>query len=466
MTKRSSKLSVFLTIILVFVLAGGIFLLFEDTDAPIITLSHTVENISPNLPITATIIDATSPIKRVAVVVRYQENEVPVVSQVFTDGSREQNVTFTLTGAGLKNGDTFDLEITAVDASFGSFGFGNKSKLITPMRLDTTPPRMSVKSSTPYIRKGGSSVVAYSISKEVQQTGVKVNDYFFPAFRQENGDYLCFFAFPYNLDLKDFNPQLVALDRAGNLNIMSLPVNRINRQFKQDTITITQGFLDEKAVEFEAMVPGHMSDIERFLMINRQQRQENLLALLEIGKNTVSEILWKGAFLPIPRAATRAGFGDHRTFLWEGKTIDEQAHLGLDFASVRQAQVPAANFGTVVYADYLGIYGNMIIIDHGLGLQSLYSHLSEIGVEIGQQVDRGDIIGRTGTTGMAGGDHLHFGILLSGLEVTPLEWLDNNWIKNNVVNRIQSAGVPLPEFRVEALQEQPANNRPAQGARR
>jgi len=429
MTKRSSKLSVFFTIVLVFVLAGGIFLLFEDTDAPIITLSHTVENISPNLPITATIIDATSPIKRVAVVVRYQENEVPVVSQVFTDGSREQNITFTLTGAGLKNGDIFDLEITAVDASFGGFGFGNKSKLITPMRLDTTPPRMSVKSSTPYIRKGGSSVVAYSISKEVQQTGVKVNDYFFPAFRQENGDYLCFFAFPYNLDLKDFNPQLVALDRAGNLNIMSLPVNRINRQFKQDTITITQGFLDEKAVEFEAMVPGHMSDIERFLMINRQQRQENLLALLEIGKNTVSEILWKGAFLPIPRAATRAGFGDHRTFLWEGKTIDEQAHLGLDFASVRQAQVPAANFGTVVYADYLGIYGNMIIIDHGLGLQSLYSHLSEIGVEIGQQVDRGDIIGRTGTTGMAGGDHLHFGILLSGLEVTPLEWLDNNWIR-------------------------------------
>ena len=429
MTKDSAKFSVSLAIVLVIILGSGFFLLLEDTDAPVITLSHAFETISPALPITATVIDAASSIKRVDVVVRYQENKIPVASQIFADSSREQDITFTLANAGLKNGDTFDLEITAVDASFGGFGFGNKSTLITPMRLDTTPPRILIKSSTPYVRKGGSSVVVYSISKEVQHTGVKVNDYFFPAFRQENGDYLCFFAFPYNLNSKDFNPQLVALDRAGNLNNSNLPVNRIDRQFRQDTITISQGFLDEKAAEFEAMMPGHMSDIERFLLINRQTRRENTLALLEIGKHTAPHILWKGAFLRLPRSASRAGFADHRTYFWESKIVDEQTHLGIDLASVRQAPVPAANFGTVVHADYLGIYGNMIIIDHGLGLQSLYSHLSEIGVEVGQQVDRGDIIGRTGTTGMAGGDHLHFGILLSGLEVTPLEWLDNNWIR-------------------------------------
>lgn len=434
-------------------------MLFQDMDAPVIALSHTAENVSPDLPITATITDATSPVKRVAVVVRYHENEVPVVSQVFTDGSREQKVTFTLAGVGLKNGDTFDLEITAVDASFGGFGFGNKNKIITPMRLDTTPARISIKSSTPYVRRGGSACVVYSLSKDVQQTGVKVNDSFFPGFRQENGDYLCFFAFPYNMDGKDFNPQLVALDRAGNLRISDLPVTRMNRQFKQDTIVISQGFLDEKAAEFEAMAPGHMSDIERFLKINGQIRRENALALLEIGKNTVPEILWKGAFLRLPRAAPRAGFADHRTYLWENQKVDEQTHLGFDLASLKQSPVPAANSGNVAYAGYLGIYGNLVVIDHGLGLQSLYSHLSEINVEAGQQVNKGDIIGKTGASGMAGGDHLHFGILLSGLEVTPLEWLDDHWIKDNVVDRIQATGISLSEFKVSAPEEPPANNK-------
>ena len=445
MTKLSSKISVLFTIILVLMLAGGCFLLFQDTEPPVITLSHTAEIISPNLPITATIIDAASPIKRVDVLVRYKENDIPIVTQTFTDENREQRVTFTLVDAGLKNGDFFTLEITAVDASFGGFGFGNKNKMLTPLLLDTTPPRIAIKSSVPHIRKGGAACVAYSISKEAQQTGVKAGDYFFPSFRQESGDYLSFFAFPHNMDSNDFNPQLVALDRAGNLTISNLPVNRINRQFKQDTIAISQNFLDAKAAEFESMLPGHMSDIERFLKINRQIRQENILALLEIGKNTMPEILWKGAFLPMPRSASRAGFGDHRTYLWENRMVDEQTHLGLDLASLKQAPVPAANFGEVIYADYLGIYGNMIIIDHGLGLQSIYSHLSEIDVEVGRQVNKGDIIGKTGSTGMAGGDHLHFGILLSGLEVTPLEWLDNKWIKDNVADRLHNVGIALPE---------------------
>ena len=420
MTRRSKKLPVFFTLLLVLVLVVGAFLLFQDMDAPTITLSHTAENISSTLPLTVTITDATSPIKRVAVVVRFQENEVPIAAQTFSDHNREQTITFTLANAGLKNNDTFDLEITATDASLGGFGFGNKNKTVTPMRLDTAPPRTSVKSSTPYVRKGGSACVVYSISKDVQQTGVKVHDSFFPAFRQENGDYLCFFAFPYNMEGKDFTPQLVALDQAGNLKTSDLPVNRMNRQFKHDIINISQGLLDDKAAEFEGMVPGHMSDIDRFLKVNGPIRRENALSLLEIGKKTAPQILWKGAFLRLPGAASRAGFADHRSYMWEGQKVDEQTHLGLDLASLKQAPVPAANSGAIVFAGYLGIYGNLIVIDHGLGLQSLYSHLSEIGVENGQQVNKGDIIGKTGATGMAGGDHLHFGILIAGLEVTPL----------------------------------------------
>jgi murein DD-endopeptidase MepM/ murein hydrolase activator NlpD len=350
----------------------------------------------------------------------------------------------------LKNGETFDLEITATDDSFGGFGFGNKKTDIFPLRVDSNPPRLSVKSSVPYVRRGGAACVVYALSKEVQQTGVKVNDLFFPAFRQENGDYLCFFAFPYSFETRDFSPQLVALDSAGNMQVNALPVVSINRQFKTDTITVTPGFLDAKAAEFETVFPGALTNIERFLKINGLVRKQNATTLMEIGKKTEYRALWSGAFLRLPRASSRAGFADHRTYLWEGQKVDEQTHLGFDLASLKQSPVPAANHGVVAYCGYLGIYGNLVVIDHGLGLQSLYSHLSEISVQNGQNRQQGQTLGKTGATGMAGGDHLHFGILISGLEVTPLEWLDDHWIKDNIVDRIKDAGGSPPAFETPA----------------
>ncbi len=461
MTKSAKKISLLFIVLLTLFLLGGLFLLFQDREGPQITFSHTFESISPDLPVFVTVHDSASSVKSVDIRVRFQENEVPITLQTYSEGKQEQTVPFSLANAGLKNNDVFDLEITATDGSFGGFGFGNKNTVILPLRLDTSPPRISIKSSTPYVRKGGAACVVYSLSKEVRQTGVKVNELFFPAFRQDNGEYLCFFAFPYFMDNKDFNPQLAALDRAGNLNTIDLPVTRMNRQFKQDSIAISQAFLDEKAAEFESMVPGDMSDIERFLAVNGRLRRENAAALLEMGKNTAPRVLWQGSFLRLPRAASRAGFADRRSYLWEGQKIDEQTHLGFDLASLKQAPVPAANGGTVVFTGSLGIYGKLVVIDHGLGLQSLYSHLSEISVENGQQLNKGDILGKTGTSGMAGGDHLHFGILLSGLEVTPLEWLDDHWIKDNVIDRAKEAGIALPEFIPSPPAEAPAEKKKA-----
>ena len=470
MAKRS-KFSLFFMVCILAVLAVGGYLLFEDRDAPEIRLSHSGDSISPTLPVTLTVTDPTSAVKQVSVVVRFQENVVHVAESVFSDGGKTRQVTFTLDNAGLKHNDTFDLEITAVDASFGGFGFGNKGQVILPLRLDAAPPRMSVKTPVPYVRRGGTAAVVYSINKEVTQTGVMVNDLFFPAFRQETGDFLCFFAFPYYMEGKDYKPRLVALDAAGNHNDVGLPVTAMPRQFKSDTINIGQGFLDAKAAEFESIVPGRMTDIERFLLVNGEVRKHNAQTLLEIGRHTAGEMLWKGAFLRLPRAASRAGFADHRTYLWEGEKVDEQTHLGFDLASTKQAPVPAANSGTVVFAGYLGIYGYLVVIDHGLGLQSLYSHLSEIGVENGAVIAKGDIIGKTGATGMAGGDHLHFGILVSGLEVTPLEWLDDHWIKDNIIDRIKDAGGIAPEFAIappapEKKPQQKKQQKPQQKPRR
>jgi murein DD-endopeptidase MepM/ murein hydrolase activator NlpD len=91
----------------------------------------------------------------------------------------------------------------------------------------------------------------------------------------------------------------------------------------------------------------------------------------------------------------------------------------------------------VVYADFLGIYGNVVIIDHGLGLQTIYAHLSSAAVTAGQSVAKDEIIGHTGTTGLAGGDHLHYGVAVSGIPVQPIEWWDATWIKNNITSKLE-----------------------------
>lgn len=466
MAQKRPRRSVFFIAALLVLLCLGAFFLFQDSKAPVIAFSHSEDSVSPKLPLTVTVSDEASAIKSISVIVRFKENIFPIVREEYSDGQSSRQLTFTLENAGLKNNDTFDLEITAVDASLGGLGFGNKNLLILPLRLDAAPPRMAVKSSTPHVRHGGSACVLYSINKDVLQTGVKVGELFFPSFRRENGDYLCFFAFPHNVDFKDYAPKLAAIDLAGNAQVNELPINRMPVRFKTDTIPITQGFLDAKAAEFERIHPGQMSDIERFLAVNGPVRKSNAQTLLEIGRNTAPEMLWSGAFVRLPRAASRAGFADFRTYLWEGAKVDEQTHLGFDLASVKQAPVPASNSGEVVFTGYLGIYGNLIVIDHGLGLQSLYSHLSEIGVEKGQKVQRGDIIGKTGATGMAGGDHLHYGILISGIEVTPLEWLDAHWIKDNIVDRIKDAGGTAPEFSVPPAPPAERAKKPSKPAKR
>ena len=179
--------------------------------------------------------------------------------------------------------------------------------------------------------------------------------------------------------------------------------------------------------------------MEKFLEINRNLRQANYQKIGAACQNPAQKILWKGAFLRLPKSATRAQYADHRTYYYDGQQIDKQVHLGIDLASLSNSKVPAGNAGVVVFAQSLGIYGNTVILDHGFGLFSMYSHLSQIAVNPGDVVSRGDQLGRTGSTGMAGGDHLHFSMLIDGIFVNPVEWWDINWIQNNVTAKIERA---------------------------
>ena len=111
--------------------------------------------------------------------------------------------------------------------------------------------------------------------------------------------------------------------------------------------------------------------------------------------------------------------------------------MGFDLAVSQHAPVVAANDGAVVLAGWFGIYGNAIILDHGCGLQTLYGHLSSIDVKAGDAVKRGQVIGRSGQTGLAGGDHLHFAVLLDGIPVSTIEWWDPHWIHDRIEAKLE-----------------------------
>ncbi len=413
----------------------GAYLLFQDMEGPTFELVPNTGRVSPETPLHLAIQDPSG-VRSVTVSVRKQTRTTEIFSKHFSPYNTEDEVTFNLKASGLREG-TFDLEIKVVDASLSGFGLGNSRTTTLPMRLDTKPPRITVKTSAPYVRRGGAAVIAYTVDEDVQRSGIMVGDYFFSGYKQANGTYLSYFTFPYKMPPDQFKPKITAQDLAGNTTTTGLSVRAVNRTFKQDKITVTDAFLEKVSQRLYDLAPNAASPLDRFLIINRDIRQANTQFLMHIAADTQGVSLWDGSFMRLPRSASRASYGDHRTYVYKGKTIDSQSHLGFDLASTKHAPIPAANDGRVIFAGDLGIYGKLVVLDHGLGLMSLYSHLSTITASVGQILKKGDTLGNTGISGMAFGDHVHFGILVGGLEVNPLEWLDAKWIRDNITGRLQ-----------------------------
>jgi len=233
---------------------------------------------------------------------------------------------------------------------------------------------------------------------------------------------------------------VMAVDKAGNERTAGINYHLTATARSTDRINLTDAFLAKIAAEFKGKFPQASTPLEIFLKANGDQRVADRKAIDTYGRETSPVPLWQGVFLRMPRTAPLGGFAQERTYIHQDKEVDRQTHLGFDLASLAHADVPAANRGKVVYAGDMGIYGQCIVIDHGLGLQSIYGHLSRIGVKQGDTVEKGQIIASSGATGMAGGDHLHFEVTISGQSVNPIEWWDAHWMKNNVAAKLPAGG--------------------------
>jgi hypothetical protein len=329
--------------------------------------------------------------------------------------------------------------VVCTDRSWAKRGKGNKTVLKLPLTLDTQPPHLTVLSRFHNLNQGGSGLIAYRVSEPVETSGVVVGDFFFPGYRQDTGVHLALFAFPYQLDPVQIRPRLLARDLAGNKREAAFAFHGNRRTFKRDTLNISQGFLEMVMPQFQPVFPEEENLLDLYLRVNRELRDRNLAELLSLGTQTSPFPMWEGVFIRQPRAAPRAGFADHRTYLHNGVKVDEQVHTGVDLASVALDEILASNRGRVVYNNFLGIYGQTVILDHGLGLQTLYAHLSRADVAVGAMVEKGQVLGTSGMTGLAAGDHLHFEVLISGRAVNPVEWWDASWMENNISNKRELA---------------------------
>ena len=176
---------------------------------------------------------------------------------------------------------------------------------------------------------------------------------------------------------------------------------------------------------------------ELFIAVNKGVRKQNEDKITEVTKKATPQMLWKGAFVQLSNSKVEANFADQRTYTYNGEALDTAYHLGYDLSVTKRYPVEAANSGTVAFADNLGIYGNAVILDHGLGLFTLYGHLSAIDVKVGDKVEKRGVLGRTGETGLAAGDHLHYGVYLNGVAILPVEWWDAKWIGDNIAPKLQ-----------------------------
>jgi murein DD-endopeptidase MepM/ murein hydrolase activator NlpD len=341
----------------------------------------------------------------------------------------------------------FIVIVRATDRSNWGFFQGNSTIKKMEVDIDYKRPEVNILSNSYSVTKGGSGLVIFQVKDNA------LKDFYLEAggrkfkaspYRKE-GYYAALVAWPFNQE--NFSARIVAEDMARNKRVLNIPFYIITRNYKTSWIRAKDKFIDGKISDLADSDPQYSlikDRIQKLKAINEDMRQANEKLIHELSSKVSDEIVdsWKiKPFYPLKNAAKVASYGDHRHYYYKDKSneVSESYHVGLDMASTKMAQIISSNAGRVVFADYNGIYGNMPMIDHGMGLYTIYGHCSNILVQEGDEVDAGTPIAQTGVSGLALGDHLHFGVLVQGIEVRPEEWMDKKWIRDNVDNIFKKA---------------------------
>ena len=328
-----------------------------------------------------------------------------------------------------------------VEATSGGL-FGGTGRWERDVNVVTQPPLVSADSDQHYLYRGMADLATMNVTGAYTAAGVRVGDQTFRAWPMPGGKPGLFsmFAFAWNMP-PDTTPLVYASNGGGNDVTTPLTVVFPKKEqpvYTQHEIQVSDQFMQKVLGELDPNGTG--DPVARFVKINTEMRQANNKTLADLQFKTADSFLWSRPFTRQPHSQAEATFADVRSYIYHGKKIDQQVHLGYDLAVTQHVGVEASNDGRVVWAAPLGIYGNCIVVDHGYGLQTIYGHLSRIDVHVGDMVKRSQVMGLSGMTGMAGGDHVHFAMQLDGVQIDPKEWWDAHWIKDHVARRVDLPG--------------------------
>lgn len=448
MRRNNSKSSLGVKLIFALVIAGAVYVYTSATferEVPNISLqSNGYWNLKKPLKID---IGDSSGVKSYSVILKSKDDENTLHYEQFITpkGSLSIEVEPPRSAYAMKD-KSIKIIVQATDASKWNFLKGNTLTKEFELKIDKKRPELSIISNSYKIKQGGAALVIFKVSDDnLKEFYIQTNyDKKFKAqpFYKE-GYYISLLAWP--VIHQNFKATIVANDFADNISTTYIPLYIKTKKYRTSNIKLNDSFLKGKIAQLAdefVETQGVQDSIEQFKIINEDVRAKNEKLIHEITSKVSDEMISDfeiNKMYPLKNAQVVASFGDHRKYSYNGNNISESYHLGLDLASNAQAQIKPQNGGKVVYSDYNGLYGNMPIIHHGLGLYTLYGHCSAVSINSGDFVNAKDNIANTGKSGYAMGDHLHFGVLIQGVEVRPAEWMDKEWMKLNISDIIKNA---------------------------
>ena len=448
-------------LLIVALAAGGAFVYAGRLPGPAIEITKPVKYVGQSAPVEVAVTAPGAKLTRLEVVFEQNGKQTPIASlaqpasaEIKQDGPDKVRVTRTISREQIPDLKTGPAKIIVTAERRVLRGMRKvQSTASHDVQVRLEKPMIAVLSTKHYINLGGSEMVVYRATPPDVESGVQVGDLLYPGYPAggvkiegvhiaDPAVKLAFIALRYDQDVN--TPMFAyAKDEAGNSARADFDRLTFPKPFKKSRIELNDAFLDRVVPAILATtteVAPQGANLDKFLVLNGELRRKNAETIANYSKQSSPEMLWNGVvFHPFTNSAVEAAFADQRTYVYGGKDVDRQTHLGFDLARVVNSPVVAANRGKVVHASPLGIYGNCVIIDHGMGVQSLYGHLSSFAVKVGDTVEKEQELGKSGMTGLAGGDHLHFTMLVNGQMVNPVEWWDQHWIQDRILRKLREA---------------------------
>ena len=447
--RRAPVLGIAMVVIGALLVAGAGYALFRVLFAPRpkIVLAQPFETVGRSAPLVLDIAEHRYGVRAVRVAITQGTDEKVVLDESYDPPKKDVQVKWSPAQEKrfrLAEGPG-KLQVRAQAAKFGFFK-GRAASLDQDFTARLTPPRLEVLTTQHYVNQGGCDMIVYKVTPPSAASGVVVGEKFFRGVplpgAQDPAVRFAIFAYPYDAP-PGTQVRLRARDEAGNESLATFWLKIFPKAFRARDLELTDDFLNKVVPEIMSQTPS-LSDqgdiVKNYLAINRDLRKQNNQTLKEMSEKSKGQFLWTEPFRQLSNSQVEAQFADHRIYKYQGKEIDRQDHLGYDLATNANNPISAANDGVVMMAEFFGIYGNTVVIDHGYGLLSLYGHMSSFAVKAGDTVTRGQTIGQSGATGLAGGDHLHFSMILQGEQVDAREWWDPHWIQDRILAKLRQFG--------------------------